>query len=205
MLYLILSAGFELQCNYLIFPHKTGGLLLGHSMGSAARASLLPGARLRDITCAMGVATTASRFLPLRSRRFWGLSVGWFWISMVAKHTIDTKGWLWAFQLLVQIYTSLSPVRVLSLHSVFRTRFTQDGERKGMKCKDMMPLNLLPCFRFLLAKVHLKFCGFKSAKTSFLGRNQKFGGPMDDQYSFRCWTKILSFWFRFNSFIWTHL
>lgn len=146
MLDLILSAGFESPCNFLIFPHKTGGLLFGHSMGSPTRASLSPGARLRDITCAMGVATIASRFLPLRSRRFWGCQLVnsefpcW---QTIQKTQRDNYG---GFPTTIQ--TSLSPVGVLSLHSVFRTRFTQDGERKGMKCKDMMPLNLLPCFRF---------------------------------------------------------
>ncbi len=44
--------------------------------------SFWSGARLRDITCAMGVAPTASRFLPLCSRRFWG-RVGWFCISIL--------------------------------------------------------------------------------------------------------------------------
>ena len=70
-------------CNCPKFSHKTRAFCWGMALGFPTKASFWSGARLRDITCAMGVAPTASRFLPLCSRRFWG-RVGWFCISILA-------------------------------------------------------------------------------------------------------------------------
>ena len=111
----------------------------------------------------------------------------------VANHTIDTKGWLWAFQLLVQSILHCHPCQFWVDILFSRLASPKMVREKEWNAKTWCLWICCHASDFLLAKVHLKFCGFKSAKTSFLGRNQKFGGPMDDQYSFRCWTKITLF------------
>ena len=155
-------------------------------MGSAARASLSPGARLRDITCAMGVATTASRFLPLCSRRFWGVGLGWFWISMVANHT--TMG---AFQLQSKLHCHPCEFWVYILFSGLASPKMVRAREWNAKTWCLWICCILPIFfwlKYISSFADSNQQRLRSWEEIRIWRTN--GWPI---FSFGCWTKITLF------------